>query len=335
MSDPSGHYWHDAPVHWHTPVAFPCSTVRDPRTGPGALALLFALHVVCMLCETHECSVPNDRLMQLTGFRSRKSLYKHRRELERWGYAEVQVQIGLPTDYVCPALSSSDNEVAIPAAVALDPRCRSGHVATYLALSVLAQETRLAEQPLDAEREGRHVDPSRASDPPPLFPQHTQATNQQLMELTGFSTLRPLRRYRTELAAWSFIQSTVPAGGVTEYELTASIAAQQDLEQRLAALDDSPQSLRSGARNLALFTQPPYRQSPASAILAREGVLLRDLAQILGLPVAEVSMQLAGLRSLHPRLLPTLRALAGAQTGTEIQKHLRRAAPPSSAREAG
>lgn len=335
MSDPGDRYWHDAPVHWHTPVAFPCSAVRDPRTSPGGLALLFALHVVCMLCETHECSVANDRLMRLTGFRSRKSLYKHRRELERWGYAEVRPQLGLPTDYGCPALSSSDDEVAIPAAVALDPRCRPGHVATYMALSVLAQGTRLAEQPMDTGRDGRQVDPPRTSGPPPLFPQHTQATNQQLMELTGFSTLRPLRRYRNELAAWSFIQSTVPAGGATEYDLAASIAAQRDLERRLAAVDDSAQPSTSGARDLALFTQPPYRRSPASAVLARDGVLLRDLAQVLGLSVAEVSLQLAGLRSLHPRLLPTLRALAGAQTGAQIQSHLRRATPPPSTRQVG
>ncbi len=296
--------------------------------------MLFALHVVCLLCETHECSVPNDRLIQLTGLRSRKSLYRHRRDLQLWGYAQVRPQVGLPTDYGCSALSSSNSEVAIPAAVALDPRSRPGHIASYLALSVLAQEAPSVKPQMNRGPEPRRIRQMKTT-PASLFPQQTQATNQQLMELTGISTLRPIRRYRNELAAWSFIRFTISTGRAAEYELTASIAAQQDLEQRLAGLADSPQLMKSGARSLAVSTQPPYRRSPASAILAREGVLLADLARVLGLSVAEISMQLAGLRKPHPRLLPALRALVGAETGSEIQNHLRDTSPPSPAQQPG
>ncbi len=75
----------------------------------------------------------------------------------------------------------------------------------------------------------------------------------------------------------------------------------------------------SGVRSAAQATQAPYRRSPASLVLSREGVSLRDVARALGISVADVSTQLAGLRRPNPRLLPVLRALAGRDSAAKVQ----------------
>ncbi len=64
--------------------------------------------------------------------------------------------------------------------------------------------------------------------------------------------------------------------------------------------------------------QNPYQRSPASLILAREGITLSRIAEALGISTSAVSMQLAGLRRLHPALVPVLRAIADPEVASEV-----------------
>lgn len=63
-------------------------------------------------------------------------------------------------------------------------------------------------------------------------------------------------------------------------------------------------------------------RSPASVVLAREGVLLKEVAAALGITSAAVSMHLSGQRRPHPSLFPVLSALAGAEAADEIRSIL-------------
>ncbi len=311
------------PLEWFTPVAFPRSAARDTRTSPGDLALLLALHASCTFCESCDCSVSNDRVLQLTGLRSPKALYGHRRNLERWGYVAIRPITGMPTEYGCPLLAGLEDEVAIPAIVALEHRTRPGHIACYLALSVLAEDVRRSEWPTHRDPAQR-VDPEGRRTLPPLFPTHTEATNRRVMRFAGFSGLRQLYRYRRDLAEWGLLEWTTRPGRAAIYALTASATAEQELKQRIARWEGLPTPWL-GARSAAKSAEPPHRHSPASFILARNGVSLRDLARALGASTANVSMQLAGIGPPHPRLLPVLRALAGSETAAEVQRLMRAA----------
>ncbi len=74
------------------------------------------------------------------------------------------------------------------------------------------------EQLVDAD--GRWIEP-------PLFPAHTEATNQQVMELAGFSSVRQFHRYRRDLDDWSLLKFTIRRGRAAIYELSASAAAER------------------------------------------------------------------------------------------------------------
>ncbi len=154
------------------------------------------------------------------------------------------------------------------------------------------------------------------------------------MQLAGFSNVRQLYRYRRDLADWSLLKFTTRQGKASIYELDASAAAEQEFEQRMAQTQGRPVPW-SGARSAAQSTQAPYRRSPASLVLAREGVPLDDVARALGISKSYVSMQLAGLRRPHPRLLPVLRALAGKETAAQVEILLGHGRPPRSRPERG
>ena len=58
--------------------------------------------------------------------------------------------------------------------------------------------------------------------------------------------------------------------------------------------------------------------SPAGLILARAGITQRTVAQRLGSSRSAVSMYLRGDRPPHPRLIETIRKLAGSKAADEI-----------------
>ena len=60
------------------------------------------------------------------------------------------------------------------------------------------------------------------------------------------------------------------------------------------------------------------RRSPASLVLARQGVTLSQVAAALGISTSAVSIQLAGRRRRHPALIPVLRSLVGVAATDEI-----------------
>jgi hypothetical protein len=214
---------------------------------------------------------------------------------------------GMPTEYGCPLLASLEDEVAIPAIVALEHRTRPGHIACYLALSALAEDVRRSEWPTH-RNPAQPVDPEGGRITPPLFPTHTAATNRRTMRLAGFSGVRQLYRYRKDLAEWGLLEWTTRQGKATTYVLVASEAAERELEQRIARWEELPTSW-SGARSAARSTEAPY-----------------DLARALGTSTASVSMQLGGIGPPHPKLLRVLRALAGSETAADVQMLMRSAA---------
>jgi hypothetical protein len=64
------------------------------------------------------------------------------------------------------------------------------------------------------------------------------------------------------------------------------------------------------------------RRSPASLVLARLDVPLRQVAAALGVSVASVSAQLAGKRPADVCLIPVVRALADDNAAVEIERLL-------------
>jgi hypothetical protein len=67
-------------------------------------------------------------------------------------------------------------------------------------------------------------------------------------------------------------------------------------------------------------TRSPYLRSPASLVLAREGLRLRDVADEMGSSIESVSAVVVGRVPCHNRFLAAVTKLAGFAVADEIRR---------------
>ena len=68
--------------------------------------------------------------------------------------------------------------------------------------------------------------------------------------------------------------------------------------------------------------KPQIRFSPGALVLINAGITLQSVGDALGVTRQAVSLQLAGLRSPNPALLPIVRALAGDDVASDLASAL-------------